>query len=552
MSTMDERGVVTENNERLLLCHKLYKNRVVSVFESIQFCFQGLVSKHTVMIKPIQYSIASLALASGIFTAGALAQDSGALLDALVQEGVIKESKAEAIRAKLNSDFAKTSAGKIQLDSSVKELKLYGDARFRYQWEEYRAQSATAVPKDDRNQQRERIRLRIGTDVKLTEEFTAGFQLSTAQTADSDNQTVGQSGAGAGFGKFPIFISKAFLGWEPTKGLSGVIGKQANPFYFNDQGLVWDADINPTGLSQKLELHKLLGWVGPWEVTFNAGQFVYADNNEGRLTGANQTDKANDAFLFQGQLVVAYKFDDSNKLTVAPGFLTYNAASTSNATGLLSGGVTTSGTAGTKGKPISGGTAITATSTLGYAGVNGSSFVAPNGTRGLQLILLPGDFTTKIAGVKTKFLWDLSYNADGKTRARDVYGLKDTGRADKRSSQDDLAWLLGVVVGENKKKGDISVLANYRQTGLTSVDPNLNDSDFGQSRLNTKGFKLGVGYNLSKAVVLTLAYQNAFNLRSDLDSSAATSGVWSSKGAAASLADRNNVQIFQADVTVKF
>lgn len=511
------------------------------------------------MIKPLQYSIASLALASGIFTASAPAQDSGALLDALVQEGVIKESKAEAIRAKLSSDFAKTPAGKIKLDSSVKELKLSGDARFRYQWEEYRAQSANAAPKDDRNQQRERIRLRIGTEVKLTDDFNAGFQLSTAQTADSDNQTVGQSGAGAGFGKFPIFISKAFLGWEPTKGLSGVIGKQANPFYTNDQGLVWDADINPTGLSQKFELHKLLGWVGPWEVTFNAGQFVLADNNEGRLTGANETDKANDAFLFQAQLVVAFKFDDSNKLTVAPGFLTYNAASTSNAAGLLSGGgVTTSGTVGAGGgSTLVGGTAITANSTFtpAYAGVNGSSFLAPNGTRGLQLLLLPGDFTTKIAGVKTKFVWDLSYNTDGETRAVDVYKLTGIDRTNTRSGKDDLAWLLGVVVGENKKKGDITVLANYRQTGLTSVDPNLNDSDFGQSRLNTKGFKLGVGYNLSNAVVLNLAYQNAFNLRSDLNSSVKgnDSAAWGgSKGPAATLSDRNNVQIFQADVTVKF
>jgi hypothetical protein len=103
-----------------------------------------------------------------------------------------------------------------------------------------------------------------------------------------------------------------------------------------------------------------------------------------------------------------------------------------------------------------------------------------------------------------------------------------------------------VVVGENKKKGDITLLANYRQTGLTAVDPNLNDSDFAQSKLNTRGFKVGVGYNLSNAVVLNLAYQNAFNLRSQLNSSLFTNA------AAQTLADRNNVQIFQADVTVKF
>lgn len=469
------------------------------------------------MIKPIQSSIALVAVASAALTVGASAQDSGALLDALVQEGIIKESKAEQIRAKLAGDFAKTSAGKIKLDSSVKELKLSGDARFRYQWDEVRSQTANgSSTANDRNLQRERIRLRIGADVKLTDEFYAGFQLSTGQTADSDNQTVGQSSSGGGFGKFPIYISKAFLGWEPVKGLGGVIGKHATPFYTNDQGLVWDADINPVGLSQKAEIHKLLGWVGPWEITLNAGQFTYADNNEGYLRSANGTDKANDAFLFQGQSIIAFKFNDATRFTAAPGFLTYNAASTASATA-----------------------------------ANGTPFISDNGTRGLQLLLFPGDFTTKIAGIKTKFVWDFSHNLDGATRAYDVYGLKRNGAtgaavSNTRSSQDDTAWLLGVVVGENKKKGDISVLANYRQTGLTAVDPNLNDSDFAQSKLNTKGFKLGAGYNLSSTVVVNLAYQNAFNLRRQLNSSLFTSA------AAQTLADRNNVQIIQADVTVKF
>jgi len=147
-------------------------------------------------------------------------------------------------------------------------------------------------------------------------------------------------------------------------------------------GLVWDADIDPVGLSQKAEIHKLLGWVGPWEITLNAGQFTYADNNEGYIRAANGTDKANDAFLFQGQSIIAFKFNDATRFTVAPGFLTYNAASTASA-----------------------------------AAANGTPFISDNGTRGLQLLLFPGDFTTKIAGIKTKFVWDFSYNLDGATRA---------------------------------------------------------------------------------------------------------------------------------------
>jgi len=210
------------------------------------------------MIPKTTSTLAILALAGASLTGSALAQDAGALLDALVQEGVIKESKAESIRAKLSADYKKTSAGKILIDSSVKELKLSGDARFRFQWDETGPQTNRAT--GHTVQQRERLRLRLGTDFKLSDDFFGGFQLSTGQKGDSDNATVGDSTeGGASFSKVPIYISKAFLGWEPIKGLTAVVGKQANPFYGNDQGLVWDNDINPAGLSEKAEFHKLLG-----------------------------------------------------------------------------------------------------------------------------------------------------------------------------------------------------------------------------------------------------------------------------------------------------
>jgi hypothetical protein len=431
------------------------------------------------------------------------------LLDALVQEGVIKESKAESIRAKLTADYKKTSAGKIQIDSSVKELKFYGDARYRFQWDETGPQTKGY---SHVLQQRERLRLRLGADAKLADDFVVGFQLSTGKNADSDNSTIADTNeGGAGFSKLPIYISKAYLGWEPRKGLNLVLGKQANPFYFNDQGLVWDADINPAGVSEKAELHKLLGWVGPWEVTVTAGQFVFQDNKETVIgtTAPNvgkKTGVQNDTVLLEGQVAVAYKYDDNNKVTVAPGFLAYNNESTSGA-------------------------ANSAAYTTGT-----------NGSQGFQLLLLPGDYSTKIAGIKTKFLWDFSYNVDGETRSK-VYGLKQEGTAgatpaNQRSSKDDYAWLVGAALGETKKKGDVSFLANYRQVGITSVDPNLNDSDFGSSYLNIRGFKVGAGYSLSNAVVLNVAYQNAFNLGHQL-STPATLNV-------------NNVQIIQADVTVKF
>ena len=122
------------------------------------------------MIRSSRIQLPLFALAAAAFAGQALAQDSGALLDALVQEGVIKESKAEAIRAKLKKAAPSRSADKIQLDDSIKEIKISGDARFRYQWEEARPQTpplSNAPLPGDRTQQRERVSLRIGADAKL-------------------------------------------------------------------------------------------------------------------------------------------------------------------------------------------------------------------------------------------------------------------------------------------------------------------------------------------------------------------------------------------------
>lgn len=449
--------------------------------------------------QPIR-TLVSAAILSSTPAFHAVAQDSGALLDALVQEGVLQESKAESIRAKLAADYKKTPAGKLQLDSSIKELKLSGDFRFRYQWDKTGPQLSGS---SQVLQQRERLRFRLGIDSKLADDFVVGFQLSTSKNADSDNATLGDSSEGAGFSKLPVYISKAYLGWEPVKGLTAVLGKQSNPFFGNDQGLVWDNDINPAGLSEKAELHKVFGWVGPWEVTVTAGQFVFQDNKETITSGtpAKRTGSQNDTFLFQGQVAVAYKYDDNHRLTIAPGVLAYNDESTS------------------------------------AGSYNSAPYNTSNGGKGLKLLLAPGEYSTKIAGLKTRFLWDFSYNTDGRVRAEKVYGLN-TAPTSARSDKDDYAWLFGLALGETKKKGDLSFQANYRQVGLTSVDPNLNDSDFGSSCLNIRGFKIGVGYSLSNAVVFSLAYQNAFNLRPQLTTPASL--------------NVNNVQIIQADLSLKF
>jgi hypothetical protein len=147
-----------------------------------------------------------------------------------------------------------------------------------------------------------------------------------------------------------------------------------------------------------------------------------------------------------------------------------------------------------------------------------------------------------------RVLWDFAYNTQGKLRDENTYGMYYYNSANQVTSyhraQDDIAWLAGVQLGENKKAGDWSIIANYRQTGMASVDPNLNDSDFANGKLNTQGVKVGAVYNFTDFATGGLTYFYSVPLRSNLIGGQATQG--------ANLANLNNDQILQVDVQIKF
>jgi len=71
--------------------------------------------------------------------------------------------------------------------------------------------------------------LRLNAEAKLGREWVAGFSLGTGVQSDSGEQTFKN-----GFDDCNIFITKAFVGWQPNDWLTVVAGKQKNPFYTTD------------------------------------------------------------------------------------------------------------------------------------------------------------------------------------------------------------------------------------------------------------------------------------------------------------------------------
>ena len=155
--------------------------------------------------QPILKLAAALTLLSSVALT-AQAQDAGALVDKLVKKGVLSSQEGEEVRADMMRDFTQqTAAGKLNINSSITELKLYGDFRLRYQYDDREAQVAAPNHVDQRS--RFRYRLRLGAEITLGENWFAGFQLQTGQSADSGNQTFS-----GGFDNDNIFISRAYFG----------------------------------------------------------------------------------------------------------------------------------------------------------------------------------------------------------------------------------------------------------------------------------------------------------------------------------------------------
>ena len=130
--------------------------------------------------------IAGLSLTTGAL----LAQDSGPLIDLLVKKGVVTDQEAEDLRVELQKDFAvNSSAGKLNLSSSLVEFKLSGDLRMRYEANSQTPELVTGGAAVSNETSRQRYRFRFNGDMILQKGWTAGFALETAQASDSGNQT---------------------------------------------------------------------------------------------------------------------------------------------------------------------------------------------------------------------------------------------------------------------------------------------------------------------------------------------------------------------------
>jgi len=390
-------------------------------------------------------------LAVGTATA-AFAQDSGPLIDALVKKGVLTDQEGEELRVDLQKEFAESSAGKLNVSSNLKELKISGDARVRY---EYRAGENDSPDSQERD--RFRYRFRLGLTGKFSDGWFFGTRLETSTGNRSTNVTLGDNGASGPFNKVGggIFVGQMYIGRTVSGDLGDLTvtgGRFANPLMTTS--MVWDGDINIDGLGEQ--------WSYQTEkVTYMANliQAVYDDgNSENPFGGGTQN---NEVYLLGAQAGGKIKLGGNYTLTVMPTYYMYG-----NSRGDNPGALTTGNTT-----PV-----------------------------GLSIIEIPIELGFKLGGIPAKVWLDYAVNLDAQKRA-DFFG--------NGAGNEDIAYQIGFSLGQTKAKGDWEAKVFYQSVDAMALDNNLVDSDLFDSRTNMEGFVLQGSYVFANGVTGTLTYANA-------------------------------------------
>src|SRR6266403_2529688 len=445
----------------------------------------------------------------------------------------------------------KSSADKWKLSTSITEMELYGDVRFRYDYRagETKSTGPVAAPpangvagtNDWLERERERYRRRLGLRGTLLDDWFFGLRPETSASARSSNVTMGDdassssAGGGGPFAKGSdiFYVGQAYGGYNGFPGFTFTGGRMPNPFVTTF--MVWDDDINPEGLAEQWKRTFVFGGGAPPPPSFskdgkavvagpppepflkldvfaNFAQFVYDDSNPSNpigtpptqtqpTTGQTQQIPLANAFLLGWQVGARFDFPKKFYFQLAPALYNYTG----------------------NGKDFS----------VFFSGDPGGN---QTGINSLLVFDIPAEIGWKVGKIPMRIFGDFATNFEADDRAEAA------GHPDKGG--DRYAYEIGLGDGQLKKKHEWQIEAWWQHQDQYALDPNLVDSDLFNSTVNLEGVAVRAGYMLADAVVLNLTWAYAWRI----DDSIGTGGI----GDNISINPVDQYQIFQADLSFKF
>lgn len=251
-------------------------------------------------------------LAAGVIMPAAHAQSADALLDKLVEKGVLSVREANDLREQVDEGFLKAYQAKSGMPDWVTQLKIYGDVRGRV--ELFRFDNdlpGASTPNKDRT--RYRYRLRTGATIQMKEGFEAGFRFTSSEPTGSfggdpisGNATMQDNGS-----KKFLYVDLAYGKWTPINSgpwlLSTTIGKMENPFLTSD--MVFDVDYTPEGAA----LQGGYAFSTDHSLKWSVAGFVLDENNQGAFA-------SDDAYMLGAQLRYDAKWNPKLATTLGLGW----------------------------------------------------------------------------------------------------------------------------------------------------------------------------------------------------------------------------------------
>ena len=465
--------------------------------------------------------------------------DMETLLDKLHEKGVLSDDDYQNMRTETRADRraqalkeaqeeekkkqpAQDSA-RFKMSDAIKSMELYGDLRLRYE-----DRIAIAPNAAELERQRWRYALRVGVRGDIGSDFFYGLRLDTGLYGRSAwvtfaDDNAGKDGKSSQASKFNdgVNVGLAYLGWKPTSWLQVIGGRQPNPLYTTP--MVWDPDITPEGLAEKLSINL----TDNFNLFGGASQFIYQGFASQGPAAATATTNSNvglrrpNLMLYTFEAGGNYKLSPDSALKGAVNYYRY------------AGGLGTADYRST------------------FTGT-GATYAGNIGVNDLEVIEIPLEFRFPVSKLSGLVYGNFAKNLKGSDRATKA-GFASFGDQDK-AMQIGLALgsqgipqgaASGATYGSSAKKGTWETRVYWQRIGQFALDPNMIDSDFFE-RTNMEGWFLALACSPADAIITTFRYGSAKRANDNLGTGGFNDD---SSGLAASI---DKYKLMQFDVTLRF
>lgn len=365
----------------------------------------------------------------------------------------------------------------------LKDLTFKGDMRLRY--EAFSASSGNPASSQPRN--RFRFRLRYGFEKKFSDEMLVGFSMASGDSLQTNGLNGDPTSTNAtlsnNFNFKNIFIEKAYATYMPNWAKVGPIkkltitgGKFDNPFEKGASDMVWDRDVKPEGIIEKVDFGIIP------EGDFTASGWLTGGQMPTKENAASSSNNS-DATLFAEQvglnaLLYLPELDRPLDYTTAVSFYNWNHYAKNN-NFLIGAGSLARGNSNVTG--------------------NANSLDAGD----FKVIEFYNELAFYPFGLPVRPYADFAHNMG----AQNVDGSTGTHQ--------NSAWSMGMKLGGIVKKGDWEALYQYKYIEANAL-PGFNDSDFGYAgHSGHAGNVFKLGYGITDTMTLNLAAYLVRNLNAD-------------------------------------